>query len=730
MASLRQIQKIWAYYAIPAAIALSGCSSPTSDDRTSWSVTYSIPLINETFSCVELMAGDSSASVQLDHDSMRLGDTLYYSLTDTFDQTHVHHLVTIPETLLCTQTGIPVIRNLKPLQLSFPVPEYAAPGNELPETVGFTVRESAFVNEIDSVVFDTCSGPVMVDIENRSSGTIFSAISGTVFSTNTPLARLDTIYNLRPGETIRRELDVRGKHMGPGTRTELDIDIAGGSLYNPGSELVVTLDINGTTLSEASLMDSILQRTFKFDVPVPFGEPGFKVWYVDIANLELPFRIKNGTPVGLSVTAGVDHLWDMAYCRSNNLNNFDDLENGALDSGAYKGNEALSIDLPLKEAAENAEYRPCALELSNVRLFGRWDSQYGCSMASLALECRLGHSGKYVAITKETSFGLELCNARICFSRIAGCYMEQKKIEGNQELIRVSPDNLSSVFPQIRGRLKLDHTDVTLNMHYLFPAGTAFDEMSYMSIFSQAGGRYQGDTVSWSFPNIRRDSSFCTGFNLKNLINTFPDSLGYKVDCFFAPQKAIVFDHGTLICDTNRASIEIKTRAVMNVYLYAVWAVEDTIKMVIEQGSEGFALTGAQVRAIKNKYLSANLDIENHTSLTGYLFFAAFTGPRPGPSSGNDSLIIQDLARVQNAGDIVLLSAPEGISLPSRGSCSDNTIKITEKDMNTFTSSDSFFYRLELIFPPSPVAVLSDTDYIQITGSISLEGTQMTSDIF
>jgi len=705
--------------------SLLQCTSPLGSDQTAWYVKYTLPLLKQKFYVSQLL---TDSTIQYDSDTLNQGDTLFFQLTDTFTNYYDEELFNLTDFSESASLGVITLQDLPVLEVPFSIPDYVPFLGDLPGDFPMFTSVYAEVSGIDYITFDTASDSVILSLENRSAGIDFKNLDISITTDFDPPLFLDTVPFIAAGSTVNVKIPMAGRKIGAGYTVTVEATLARGTHINPGDELVFSIDFNGLKIREASAIDSLLDISHTEKVLVPVCEDSFNLAHIDIDYVHLPVTVKNGSQFEFSISARVENLWNADYCNLQSLDSLAEIEDGPLDSIYYLGDALPEYTVAPGDNTPSVPPQHFQFIVDRARLFPVWDFYNQQSYAPVYVTLRVRHEGKKVVVNSETSAAISLTKPSLHFSRILGHYTKIAVTEGELTVIPVLPPEFSEFLRTVRGKLTLQKAEIDFGMEFLIPDSSVLSKVNYMcSLYDPSPGGIS-DTLRWHTDSVVKNREFSYNFEVGELINTFPDTLAYKVDYYFAPYEPVILCQGLLKSDGGFSYVHLPVKVRQNTVLYGIWGIEDTIRYVFESPITALPISGKQIEALKDKNLEFIFSFINHTNFSGRFFgLAASMEEKDALFALEEDEIGPQVLETEAGKKFIPVLGPKGFILPARNDTSENSIILTRDNIEKLTESDSVFVRWELLLPPTTTDALRDSDYVFVDGKMVIEGAQSTN---
>lgn len=718
------------FYIIFLSLFSIKCSTHNSNSNpVSWYAKYSFPLTNKLFTLKELFIGNGEMLQSMDSDSINLGDTLNISFNDT--------VKTLFQSNLFKKESFSISRNLGDLKTSglplYPIPLKVPPINfpaiPLPSSIPISLKDSLKTKYFDYITFDKKSDSITIIIKNISDKTTFLDMQTSIISSGVEIFCLDTIKELLPQQSSKQKISLAGKTIFNFIGTSLNGTLAKNSIINNTTGLSIILDLNNQAISEAVILGTNIVYDFDFSIDMPMTLDSFDIEHLDISYISIPLTITNETPIQFSCKPIIGHAFDIAYCTTNGISSFTDMEQITMDSTYFTGNSIVPIKIIGAVDANHPQKNKMTLRISDTRFLPRWHNIFQWSWLPVTLQGSISHVNEKIKISKEMDLTLEMGSPKIFLSEIKGKYRKKKNYPGKLEPFKIPFDNTSGLLDHLRDKLTLVRNDFNLGINFMIIDNTHISQMDFECIiFKPNDSLTYYDTLSWTMNDIKKDSPETFNFTLSKIINSFPDSLVHVLNYSFPANASLTFGDMALSNTKLKTAIILPVETILDLTLYLIWEVTDTIRIALDPLHLPLSFNQNIVSALKDMTLSLDYSFFNQTNLNGRFFaLAATTEYREELYLLNPSEICPEIIGSEKAKNLIPIFSPSGIILPIRNETNSNTIQILDSDMNSILFSDSLIIRSELMLPPTNADALTDTDHVVLQAQFHLEGIQSTN---
>jgi len=697
------------YIGVCTILVLHSCTNVAPNDSVVWDVNYTVPLLKEKVTVS--MLGLSEKNIK--DDSARLGDTLYVKRNEQLYQQCKADIFTMPEMSHEWFGGNIVIRKLKL--------ESIVSGKKI-RNIPFLSkgtsnakrqfwRDTVVFSQVKTIEFGNTSEVLRAVVKNQSTTTSISEISYSVISSTDTLV-FNTIDFLAPQDSVVIETGLNGFSVGNVIYIECSyVPDCVSELNNHLLSFSTVLD--GLHFSKATVNDSLLGFSLKYELDVPFGQAGFNASFVDIHSFSLPFTINNPLPVGIKVRSRINSVWDELYCRENSIETIEDISKNDMDSMYFKGDKIKDIFVERNKNNGFDDMRCHTIQISNSRILPSWDSQDSINSLHLSINAEVVVEGKMVTVENIERAGLQMGTPALSLKAIYGYYTYERRIDNPSEGIPILAQTSSStdIVKNFRNRLIPDQTNLDLGIKFMLPDDTRFENVDLVCRLFERDSNEILDSMLFTMNDISAGKKYSNQVSFNRIIGRLPDSLRYSLTYIIKPYKKIYLDNDVISFYNNSFYADFDARADMTLTMYLVWGILDTISIEINQNTVAFPLSSKNIALMKSKELGLSVSIHNNSNISGRL------------------RAVQTNCDWGNAENVYLLG-DKGVVIPLRGNTMDNFISFCETDVRNLTNPDSLRVKWFIDLFPCEIDALKDTDFIEIIADLSLKGQHSTNSMF
>ncbi len=701
-------------------ILLHSCSMPTSsEENVSWAVNYTVPLANITYQITDLftqIASDSTFSIEdPDNDSLSLGDTLNvnYSSHDTtlysfplLNPNSFNKEISLSEFSL---------KDLPPLETTFSIPDDFLINNST-----MTLLKETYISpHFENIQFETPDDSIFLTIKNLSESIINSEISLSLNNEHGTVLQLELPKLLNPGESEIIQIPIEDLELTDSTEFVLAMNIDSNDIFSVGEFLDIAVDFGGLDIIEAIVVDSFINYEFEYTTEIIVPSDSFIINFVDFSTLHIPLTLYNPFPLELHLQTNIPSVVDREYAQLHNIRTESDIPS-EMDESFSKGKSTFEIG----EHTNNLNLR-----FDNVRILPQQNDSH--SIIPLHFKGKISTTGAMVSLKSLGNFSIKTEQNSIEFKEISGYYNRDSFFEGDVTSFTLPFQGDSKTFEDMRDIVKFVNNDLSVDINFLMRDSSTISKMNYWCIMEMyCGDTISSDTLQWSMENIKDETSNVYHFDFSSVVNSFPDSIKYRVNYEFPQNEPVHFRDSLFVNEVEQSSISIPVMFNMDLKTAFVWDVSDTIILDLGTQSIPLAFEDSWYEPLNEKSIQLDFDIFNQSNISGRMFALAVTEE---DSEVLDSLTPKELTdqfvTQQFDSRFIQLLGADALTIPPRNSSSHNMAILSEDDLPKILYSDTVMLRMCVMLLPSEVDALIDTDFLGLNASISLSGEQST-DLF
>ncbi len=692
-------------------VVMHSCTNVSPTDSLTWDVNYTVPLLKEKFAVSTL----GLRAKNIIDDSARSGDTMFVSQDKQFYQQCRSDIFTIPQTDKDWIRGDLVIRKLK---LESLISGINIPNLSPLMKRSFDVttqkmfwRDTVVLNLIKNIDFGHTSEVFNALVKNHSLTTAIKNISYSVISKTDTLA-FESIALLEPQNSIVIKAALDGFSADDTFFIECSYVPESGN-QKPDLQLSFTGNLDGIHFKKAIINDSLLGFNFVYEKDVPFGQAGFNASFIDISSFTLPFTINNTLPVGLKVNGRINSIWDAEYCKQNSIESTNDLIVNPMDSSFFKGDKIVNVVIPRNGTDGQDDISHHEIKLSNARIMPSWDNKDTINTLHFLFNAEIVVEGKIVTVENIERAGIKIGTPLLNLKALNGYYTYERRINNPTGVIPVlSQSPTSDIVKSFRNRLIPDRTNLNLNIKFLFPDDTRFENIDLLCRQFDRDSNDVLDSMMFSMENVAAGKEYSHQASFNRVIERLPDSLRYSLTYIIKPYKKIFLDKDVINRNDNMFYAAFDAKAEIAMAMYLVWGIRDTISFEFNRNAASFPLSSQNIELMKSKDLELSVLIHNNSNIVGRL------------------RAVQIKDQNVNKNDSVYLLGKSGLIIPQRGGVKENLISFNETDIRSLTGPDSLSVKWIIDLFPCDIDALRDNDYIDVNAELSLKGQHSTSSMF
>ncbi|MDD5675075.1 MAG: hypothetical protein PHC61_12980, partial [Chitinivibrionales bacterium] len=348
------------------------CSTPTGNEKAAWQVNCSVPLLQKQLFIQDLIMGDAAKNFNITSDSTKKGDTLQFSIRDTFINHYFYTICAVKDTACTASVGVMRLKDIQPWSYRFAMNDLAVHANLLGLKNNYQACDTIQLSGIDHVTFDSSSGPITIGLFNGSSHFAISAFFVRIVNDKSETVIEDSCAAVLPGQNIERSFASAGLTITHSLTCLVQLALPDSAYFTPGDTFGVLLSINRPAISEAAIIDSLIDQHDTFSATIPVGDAGFKLDFIDIDTLRIPLEFINPLPFEVTLRPTIANLLDQAYCKNKGILSSVNLDARPPDSSACIGNTLAPVTITAV-SPENAA-RKIDLKICNARLLPAWNT--------------------------------------------------------------------------------------------------------------------------------------------------------------------------------------------------------------------------------------------------------------------------------------------------------------------------------------------------------------------
>ena len=708
---------------------ITRCSSPNNNDMASWYFKFSFPILKNKILLYDIFFSNKNSLDSFDPDTgtLSFGDTLQISFKDTLSNINSHNIFSFKDISIEKKIFSELkIKNIPVITCSLSLSNLTIPSVQLPISLPIILQDSITIPGIDYVVFDESSDSILLTIENNSDSLYLRNIVLTIVSNGIQAVAIDTISQLLPNSNVALHSSIADVKIGNNIYITLNAEIENESVINSNSAIIIKIDINEQQIREALLDDYFVDYSFEFNYDLQFTKDNFKIAYLDLSEMNLPLEIINGTCWDFSVSYTIGNIFEIPYCKNNNIESCEDLLLQNIDSTSFLGNDFLSLIIEGVPDPHIYKTQQFIIGMKNARFLPEWDSHLLANYIPVKIKGTINKNNKKVYVDKNSFACLEIKSPQINFVELHGFYLSDHKFVNQPEYFSSPLSGISNISKSIRNKLKLVNNDLLLDIEFPFTDNTSLTKINYEIVLFQPDTYEQiSDTLTFGMDSISQGSHFNYTFKVNKLINSFPDSLCYILSYTFPANSDLVFCKDVFNNGPNYSSIDIHSIIKTDLNLKLIWEILDTVQINLEDMFIPLSFDKGIIPFVQDKKLSLHYSLTNQTNVIGYIFGLGTTKNYHHElyELSPEDISPQILSTGKAEHFIPVYGVP-GFILPQRDDSVTDSIIYNDITMNDIINSDSLLVRWSLFLLPSKAGAFTDTDYIYLDGQLSLEGIQ------
>jgi hypothetical protein len=525
---------------------------------------------------------------------------------------------------------------------------------------------------------------------------------------------VDTVF-LIPGRTIESTVQVQIT----GTPK------AGGSIAT-GTGFDVSVSFSKLKASYAVVMDSLLAISDTFTNKYKITD-SVNIEYADIDVGFFNYFLNNRSGIDLYVSAEHHDLWITPACEKKNVKSYRDLPRlaNSSDSFNYYSGHIIDGDRHV-EPRQNKKF--ASLNLSRNRMFPRWADSNSVSRVDYIV--RTEPRGAWDTIRSSDSLIFIIQPTAMSYKQMAGKLVKDFNKTSDTQTVEVPFPWPKANQDSLRGNFLLQKVLANMSLNLSLPDSAYLD--SILVNFRVFAPQFRDSIVDTTVTigTLKNDTVYKRALNITRVINNFPDSVKIvsRVKVPAGVRMCAINDPATTGRNVGTMTIKAFVNYRLNAFLD--WTVVDTATM--DLGTDTFTIDGKGVRLFQrmsDRLFDFKVQATNHSNVNIRLF-ALFAPDKMRKTLYVDSLTLNQVNKLVSdtsgnlvdAFGVVNLLGTKGLYIPHRDSVVQNSITLTDKQMEKILNTRQGSMRWMLRFVKSGRDSMTNTDNIKLNSWIHLEG--------
>lgn len=719
----------WQFYALFAALVLyvSGCTLEPVSNELSWYSKYSFPIINESFLIGELLKGlvsDTNLFVEdPDTGEFSIGDTFVLNINTSDIKSYDSEIIDLNMIDFEYEFSDISLSDL-PLLKEFVIDSFI---KAVGDTGDVFIDGEISMGDFDFVELVGEGEEVSVKIINLLDSLELEGLEILFFSDDDTAFLIKTDSLIGFGDSLELVSSINNSIVLSGDlkyqiKTKA-LNALKGVLDTGG--ISISIDLNGLSLKDAKIKDVYIDYSFVQTLDIPVTVDGFSLHYVDMANLHMPLKVRNPFPFKLKSEIELLSGVNLDSADYYNLTTFKDLKNCDIDF------QSLDIEIEANSAGSNFKESFFEVDLKDVRLFSEWNDLLGISYVPVKVKGEITSTGADIEVSDGMIASINIENGKSEITEIKGVYERESYVEGKETDFEMPLDNLDDLLDVIRDNVKLADNNLDVNLEFLMKDSSLLSDVKYWCIMMMyRGADIVADTLSWEMTDIVGGVLNSYNFEVNNMVNSFPDSIKYRIDYLF-PEGAVIHLMDSMFCNEGgKSSVDMNVQFNLLLKSSLVWQIDSAMVLDLGIVKAPLEFDKGSVALLSDKVFTTQFEIKNETNFSGQIYGLGVQGMHKSllDSLTMDSVLNNVESFSANANYLPLLGV-DGISLPERGVVVSDSIVFIGNSIEELVESDSMFMRFGVVITPSSLDALLDTDFISLSASIAVEGVHSTDDL-
>jgi hypothetical protein len=449
--------------------------------------------------------------------------------------------------------------------------------------------------------------------------------------------------------------------------------------------------------------------------------------YADIDVGFFNYFLNNRSGIDLYVSAEHHDLWITPACEKKNVKSYRDLPRlaNSSDSFNYYSGHIIDGDRHV-EPRQNKKF--ASLNLSRNRMFPRWADSNSVSRVDYIV--RTEPRGAWDTIRSSDSLIFIIQPTAMSYKQMAGKLVKDFNKTSDTQTVEVPFPWPKANQDSLRGNFLLQKVLANMSLNLSLPDSAYLD--SILVNFRVFAPQFRDSIVDTTVTigTLKNDTVYKRALNITRVINNFPDSVKIvsRVKVPAGVRMCAINDPATTGRNVGTMTIKAFVNYRLNAFLD--WTVVDTATM--DLGTDTFTIDGKGVRLFQrmsDRLFDFKVQATNHSNVNIRLF-ALFAPDKMRKTLYVDSLTLNQVNKLVSdtsgnlvdAFGVVNLLGTKGLYIPHRDSVVQNSITLTDKQMEKILNTRQGSMRWMLRFVKSGRDSMTNTDNIKLNSWIHLEG--------
>ncbi|MFP4164544.1 MAG: hypothetical protein ACLFVE_11225 [Chitinispirillaceae bacterium] len=616
-------------------------------------------------------------------------------------------------------SGIADVSQSIPLAGNFPSGPLAIPQQDID------------VTDIYSIEFTDDSDPLSITVSNSSN------VDLSDFEVDIAGFGSGQVADLAAGASADITIASAGNTLNVPLSVSVSASTESSGSFDAGSELQLSISLDGMTASEVDLENTVLEDLEKhFRVAYELSDT-IEMKYVDFQGGRFFYRVENYTDIDFKGVGYHQHLWATLYCMENGIRSKDDLAD--VSPGEQDSITHFDGRIPAKRGDEleaNANQNSIHFEraVNTSRLFTEWNDSLDKSVSYMDYHVYPDVSvKKRITISEDDSLVFSIESDGLQFREFYGVIREEIVRGNDTQHVPIDFPWPEQNKEKMRGKFIFEDVEARINVSPVLYQHTQIDTfVTQITMFDPQDPNTTAETTA-EFVDVKNDTSYTRILDITNVTNRFPDSItvvsrsSLPVGTPMLVVNDLQSSDPEFYTHIGRTTIRTDAHYIMNASFD--WAIADSFTM--DLGTDTFAMFDQMriVNKMDERRAEFNMYMWNNTNL--YLRLYALVAPKDKMGELASLSIDDAYEMVTQEGDaddagFVNLLGTGGVYLPKRSPADSvyNSVVLEEEQIEKIVSSDTCSWRWQIRFlQKEPHEALSDTDYVDIKSWFRVEGT-------
>jgi hypothetical protein len=705
--------------AILPAVLTSLCSLPADVKPVRWRMNLQVPVTDQRFYARDLLEEDLVPELTLQYDRDTTSrDTVAIEKSDSLEYVFEKKLIATDTSTEEKTFGAQALDNTPFVDVSFSLTEntvIADPSIPLPVPVHISNSKDNSLGGIQSVTIDTASPDLMIDVANRSQQIDIEDIDVVLIDKGDTLGKIHS-DGIAAQSSVTAPLSLGGKTIHDPITVAINAVLPAGSTLHNGDGLNVSFSLDGQMIEAAVIADSMIHYSDVVTGSFTVAD-SIDLAIIDLDDALLGCEVTNPSALMVGMKGVIDNAWDYDFAVNRNLNSLADLADET-DSSGFAG--SIINDTIFKNAATSTEN--ILMPLKNMRLFPTWDATLGSSVLTYQYTVQSLSDGRLIHFNKNDKFVFKLVPSRFPFIRIKGRFTAPiEQTFSSQQPIGFGWNE--AIIDSLKKSFRFQSTPIRFTMIADIPDSSSMDSLQ-MHITVDESKQHDSVVIDETLTDIARGNAYTITADLSDILNTWPDSIGFNARMLLLPGTDIDIYNQRNPDGSYKSTLSIGVAVNYTVSIPFCWKVLDTIRTELEQSSFSPDLDGLEwINTIENPSVRLELDAVNTTNLNLQLYAIGAGEPYKTELDNFPSSLIGSRNIQTGLGKhLFSLTDEDGISLAGHGSPSTATIQLDKRGIDALLSKKKCLIRWFLIIPATDYDAFTNNAFIDLKATAIVEG--------